>query len=104
MRKVLGSMFLVSVLLVPGVLLAHGGHHHVMGTVTAVDATHVEVKTTGGKPMSVSIHPDTKFFKGSKGKMAGAASDLKVGTRVMIDLEKDGSAHEIRLPSGKPKM
>ncbi len=104
MRKLFASLFLVGVLLVPGVVLAHGGHHHVMGTVTAVDATHVEVKTTEGKSKSVPIHSDTKFFKGSKGTMAGAASDLKVGTRVMIDLEKDGSAHEIRLPFAKHKM
>jgi hypothetical protein len=42
MRKALGSLLLAGAVLVPGVLLAHEGHHHVMGTVTAVDAIHVE--------------------------------------------------------------
>ena len=72
-----------------------------MGTVTVVDATHVEVKTKDGKSSSVPLSAATKYYKGSKGKTAGAASDLKVGSRVMIDLAKDGSATEIRLPSGK---
>ncbi len=102
MRKMLVSLSIVAVLALPGVVLAHEGHHHVMGTVTAVDATHVELKTTDGKSKSVPIHSDTKFIKGSKGTIAGTASDLRIGTRIMIDLGKDGSAQEIRLPSGKP--
>lgn len=101
MRKVLGSLFLAGAVLVPGILLAHEGHHHVMGTVTAVDATHVEVKTTDGKSSSIPLSAQTKYYKDSKGKVTGAASDLKVGSRVVIDLAKDGSANEIRLHSGK---
>ncbi|MEO8190086.1 MAG: hypothetical protein ABI682_07065 [Acidobacteriota bacterium] len=101
MRKVLGSVFLAAAVLIPGVLLAHQGHHHVMGTVTAVDATHVEIKTKDGKSSSVPLSSATKYYKGSKGKTAGAASALTVGTRVMVDLAKDGSAAEVRLPAGK---
>ncbi|MDQ2978578.1 MAG: hypothetical protein M3R62_05120 [Acidobacteriota bacterium] len=100
MRKVLGSLFLAGAVLVPGVLLAHEGHRHVMGTVTAVDANHIEIKTQDGKSSSVPISAATKYTKGSKGKTAGAASDLKVGSRVVIDLAKDGSAKEVRLHSG----
>ena len=103
MRKVLGSLFLAAAVLLPGVLLAHEGHHHVhvMGTVTAVDATHVEIQTKDGKSTSVPLSSATKYYKGSKGKTAGAASDLKVGSRVMIDLAKDGTANKVLLPSGK---
>ena len=101
MRKVFGSLFLAGAVLVPGVLLAHEGHHHVMGTVTAIDANHIEIKTKDGKASSVPLSATTKYYKGSKGKTAGAVSDLKVGSRVMIDLAKDGSATEVRLPSGK---
>ncbi len=101
MRKILGSLFLAATVLVPGVLQAHEGHRHVMGTVTAVDATHVEIKTKDGKSTSVPISSSTKYYKGSKGKTAGAVSGLTVGTRVMIDLAKDGSASEVRLPAGK---
>ncbi|MDQ6891205.1 MAG: hypothetical protein M3167_00800 [Acidobacteriota bacterium] len=102
MRKFFGSLFAATMLLVAGTVLAHEGHHHVMGTVTAVDATHVEVKTRDGKSSSVPLSPATKYYKGTKGKTPGAASALKVGTRVMIDLAKDGSASEVRLPAGKP--
>jgi hypothetical protein len=101
MRKALGSLLLAGAVLVPGVLLAHEGHHHVMGTVTAVDAIHVEVKTTDGKSSSVPLSAETKYYKDSKGKVAGAASDLKVGSRVVIDLGKDGTAHEVRVHPGK---
>ena len=101
MRKVLGSVILVGALLVPGILLAHEGHQHVMGTITAVDATHVEVKTKDGKSTSVPLSAATKYYKDSKGKVAGAASDLKVGSRVVIDLAKDGSANEIRVHTAK---
>lgn len=101
MRKVLGSVFLAAAVLVPGVLLAHEGHRHVMGTVTAVDGTHVEIKTKDGKSSSVPLSSATRYYKGSKGKTMGAASALTVGTRVMIDLAKDGSASEVRLPGGK---
>ena len=101
MRKVLGSLLLAGAVVVPGILLAHEGHRHVMGTITAVDATHVEVKMTNGKSTSVPLSAETKYYKGSKGKNAGVASDLKVGSRVVIDLGKDGTAHEVRLPSAK---
>ena len=108
MRKVLGPLFFAGVILIPGALLAHEGHHHVMGTVTAIDANHVEVQTTDGKSRSVRLSSATKYYKGSKGKTAGAAPDVTVGIRVIIDLAKDGSASEVRLPSGKttssPKM
>ncbi|MCA1580969.1 MAG: hypothetical protein LC796_06135 [Acidobacteria bacterium] len=101
MRKILGSLVLAATVLVPGALLAHEGHRHVMGTVTAVDATHVEIQTKDGKSSSVPLSSSTKYYKGSKGKTAGAASAMKVGTRVMIDLAKDGSASEVRLPAGR---
>ena len=101
MKTFFRSLSVAAALLVSGVLLAHEGHKHVMGTVTAVDATHVEVKTTDGKSSSVPLAPGTKYYKGSKGRIPGASSALKVGTRVMIDLAKDGSASEVRLPAGR---
>ena len=47
------ALALALCLALAGPLLAHGGYTHVMGTVTAMDATHVEVKTRAGKVMSV---------------------------------------------------
>lgn len=101
MRKVFGSLLLAGAVLVPGVLLAHEGHRHVMGTVTAIDASHIEIKTKDGKSSSVPLSAATKYYKGSKGKTAGAATDLKVGSRVTIDLAKDGTANSVRFSSGK---
>lgn len=99
MRRLIGFLFVAGVALFPGAVLAHEGHHHVIGTVTAIDATHVEVRTKEGNSSSVRLSSATQYYKGSKGKNAGAISDLKVGTRVVIDLAKDGSASEVRVPS-----
>jgi len=67
---------------------AHEGHmHHLMGTVTAVDATRLDLTTTEGKSASVGLTPETKVFKG---KTPATVADIKKGARVMI--ETDGSA------------
>jgi hypothetical protein len=78
-------------------LLAHGGYTHVMGTVTAMDATHVEVKTRPGKVVSVKLSDATKYVKSGK---AAAASDMQVGERVMVEAKGHGAdleAAEVRL-------
>lgn len=78
-------------------LLAHGGYTHVMGTVSAMDATHVEVKTRDGKTVSVKLSDATKFIKSGK---AAAASDMQVGERVAVEAKGHGAdleAAEVRL-------
>jgi hypothetical protein len=80
-----------------GPLLAHGGYTHVMGTVTAMDATHVEVKTRAGKVVSVKLSEATKYTKSGK---AAAASDMQVGERVAVEAKGHGAdleAAEVRL-------
>jgi hypothetical protein len=79
---------------------AHEGHHdqHVMGTVAAVDASHVEVKTTDGKTVSVVLTPETKYVQSSGA--AAKAETLTTGTRVVIDVEKKGDnleAHQVHI-------
>lgn len=84
-------------LLCPGPVLAHGGHDHVLGTVTAADASHVEVKTRDGKTISVLLDKDTKFVNGKK---TASQADLKPGTRIMIDAAGAGdklTAKEVHL-------
>ena len=67
---------------------AHEGHgHHLMGTVTAVEAGRLDLTTTEGKAASVGITAETKVFKG---KAQASVADIKKGARVMI--ETDGSA------------
>ena len=38
------------------VALAHADSQHVLGTVTVIDATHVEVKTPKGKTVGVQLN------------------------------------------------
>lgn len=86
MRKSLSLALSLSALLVSTALFAHGGHEHTMGTVSAIDAKHVEVKTQDGKTVSIQLSPDTKYVKG---KTAAAFADVTVGTRVMVESKKD---------------
>ena len=83
------------VLAVPAGLLGHG--KKVMGTVTAVDAGSIEVKTTDGKMIRVSLTPKTQYMKGEK---AAESGDVKAGLRVSVHLAEDGSAGEVHMPSG----
>jgi hypothetical protein len=91
------ALALAVCLAVAGPLLAHGGFTHVLGTVTAKDATHVEVKTRAGKVVSVKLSDATKYVKEGK---AAAASDMQVGQRVAVEAKghaADLEAAEVRL-------
>jgi|SoiMetStandDraft_2_1073263.scaffolds.fasta_scaffold1348355_1 hypothetical protein len=102
MRKTLGMMLSIATLLVSATLFAHGGLVHTMGTVTVVDAKHIEVKTQDGATVSIQLTGDTKYLKG---KAPAKASDVAVGMRVMVESKKDKEqlvAAEVRLGTGKP--
>lgn len=60
---------------------------HVMGTVTAIDATHLDVKTPEGRTVSVTLTDKTTFAS----KNTPPTSRPKVGDRVVIDVVKDGN-------------
>jgi len=95
MRRITAALAMAFTLLAAGVVLAHG-KGHVMGTVEAVTAERIEVKTEDGKVVAVPLTKDTEYFKG---KEKAAWADVKVGGKVVVHLADDGSAHEIRLPS-----
>ncbi len=102
MRRGLALWVLVTTLIFPTYLQAHGGKPHIMGAVTAVDANHVEVKTPNGQTVSVHLSRDSKYFKGSA---AATLEDVKVGLRVVLHVKgngKDLMALEVRLPPGQP--
>ena len=65
---------------------AHGTGQHVLGTVTAIDATHVEVKTPKGKTVDVQVNKQTRFKE--KGNLKGTNLPV-VGDRVVIEATKD---------------
>ena len=78
-------------------LYAHEGKVHIMGTITASDASHIVVKDRDGKTHSLLLTKDTKYWRG---KTAVTAKDLKVGERIVIDVIGEAGnviASEIRL-------
>lgn len=96
MRKI-STILMLTFLLAMSAALAHEGHSHVMGTVEVVTAAHIEVKTKDGKAVTVPITKETRYVKG---KEKAAQTDVHVGDRVVVDLEKSGTAEEVRLSSG----
>jgi len=76
------------VILVSAVVVnAHGNATHLMGTITAIEGNHVTLKDKDGKSVMVMLDKTTKYLKDKK---AATSSDLKVGTRVVIDAEIGG--------------
>ena len=94
------ALAILTVLASPAVLLAHG-KGHVMGTVTSVDATHMDVKTKDGKTVKVKLTDKTKYMKGDSEATSG---DVKPGMKVSVHLADDGSAGEVRLASDSGSM
>jgi len=68
---------------------AHGTDQHVLGTVTNIDASHVEVKTPKGKTVDVQLNKQTRFRE--KGNPKGVNMPA-VGDRVVIEATKDNKA------------
>src|SRR5215813_12466389 len=75
-----------SLLIVSGVLSAHGNATHLMGTVTAVGKDTVTIQDKDGKSVVVTLEKTTKYFKNKK---AATIADMTVGTRVVIDAQMD---------------
>lgn len=97
MKKQTVALVLAAVVALAGPLLAHGNYTHVMGTVTAMDASHVEVKTKAGKVVSVKLTDATKFTKAGA---ASTAKDMQVGQRVSVEAKPKGEeleASEVKL-------
>ena len=65
---------------------AHGTDQHVLGTVTAIDARHVEVKTPKGGTVDVLVNKQTQFKEKSNPKGSNVPV---VGDRVVIKATKD---------------
>jgi len=71
----------------PGLLAAHEGHvHKVMGTVVAIEASRIEVDTQDAKKQSYALTKETVY---RRGKASAAASDVKVGARVVLSVVEE---------------
>jgi len=81
-RAVGATLVLLCMSLAPA--LAHDGHiHRIMGTITAVDGKHLDVKTPSGEVLSIQINDKTQV---TRAKRKIALDQLKKGGRVVVDI------------------
>ena len=93
---------LAAALLVPVATWAHEGHaHKVLGTVSAISATQLELKTPEGKTVIAKLNPKTTF---ARGKQKVDASAVKVGERVVVTVpsEKEMIASIVTMAAPTP--
>ena len=89
MIAVRSMLFALTLIAVPVLASAHGTDQHVLGTVTAIDATHIEVKTPKGGSVTVKVTDQTRFTS----KAAKRPKEPpQVGDRVVIDVFSEGTA------------
>jgi stress response protein YsnF len=63
---------------------AHDGHvHRIMGTVTARDAKHLDVKTPSGEVLSIAITDKTTALRNKK---KVDLKEVQIGRRVVVDI------------------
>ena len=74
----------VMILLAAPATWAHEGHDHIiMGTVTARDAKHFEVKTPSGEVLSIAVTDKTTV---TRDKRKIAFEGVQVGRRVVVNI------------------
>ena len=96
-RLVLAAFYLT----LSSTAFAHGTGQHVLGTVVAIDAKHLEVKTQKGTTVDVQINKQTRFKEKDHPKSANLPT---VGDRVVIEAIKDDktlTATEVHFSSMK---
>jgi hypothetical protein len=80
---------------------AHDGDQHVLGTIMAIDATHVDVKTSKGQSVNVRVNKKTLYKDQRNPKDANVP---EVGDRVVIKATKEGKvlvATEVHFSAAK---
>lgn len=83
MRVTLLVMFTL-VCLGAGAASAHDGHiHYVMGTITARDAKHIELRTPSGENLSIAVNDKTVVTR-SKRKVA--FTEVQKGRRAVVNI------------------
>ena len=79
-------LFVLACLLLSTTASAHSGGQHVLGTVTAIDEKHIEVKTLKGASVSVKLTKQVRFKDKSNPK---STEPPAVGDRVVIEATKE---------------
>jgi putative ribosome biogenesis GTPase RsgA len=85
---VLRLLFAMAILFIPTIALSHGSGQHVLGTVTAIDEKHIEVKTPKGPTVTVQLTKQTRFKEKGNPK---STEPPAVGDRVVIEATKDAN-------------
>ena len=101
MRIVRCLIVMVALALLSSVTSAHGPGQHVLGTVTAIDQKHLEIKTSKGTTVEVQINKQTRFKE--KGNPKGTNVPA-VGDRVVVEATKDNNvliATEVHFSAAK---
>jgi hypothetical protein len=91
----------VMCLFISALSFAHDGDQHVLGTIMAIDATHVEVKTSKGQSVNVRVNKKTLYKDQRNPKDANVP---EVGDRVVIKATKEGKvlvATEVHFSAAK---
>ena len=97
---------LITIVLFAGLVIAHGDP--IMGTVTAVNPDKFTIKDKNDKDIVIMLEKTTKYMMNDK---PAKKTDLKVGSRVVIDAEMNAkmkmySAEEVTIgtaPATPPK-
>lgn len=82
-------------------VLAHPGHtHKILGTVTAVTASSVDVLDRSNEKTTFAITKDTKI---RVGKVAGTVSDVRTGLRIVVEAEEEEDERFVALTIQLPE-
>ena len=79
-------LLVLAFLMMSTTAFAHGSGHHVLGTVTAIDEKHIEVKTPQGAAVSVKLTKQARFK--AKGNPESTEPPA-VGNRVVIEATQE---------------
>lgn len=92
--------FMTALVLTGGVAFAHGDAEHVRGTVTNITGTAITVQVSAKETRTVTVNAKTMVMKGASHL---SLKDLKVGDRVILDVDKKSSvATEVKLADAAP--
>jgi len=91
------AALLLAVLSFSLLAFAHGDLEHVIGTVVKIDGNAISVKVADGSIKVVQLDDKTQILKSAA---AAKASDIKVGSRVVIHARK----HEDTLQAVEVKI
>ena len=105
MLKRINILSVFMVLFFNALVLAHGSGEHITGTVMALEAEHIVVKTREGKTISIQLNTETRYRIYRHGE--AAAADLKVGDRIVVEATGEGdtlTASEIQFVPASEKQ